>query len=64
MNAEILESLKVWSQFGHPLIMWGLFGLSLYAMYLGFQARSIRTVEAEVRKELIQKDVRTKHYLM
>jgi nitrate reductase gamma subunit len=64
MNSEMLESLKVWSQFGHPLVMWGLFALSLYAMYLGFQARSIRSVEAEVRKELIQKDVRTKHYLM
>jgi hypothetical protein len=64
MNSEMLESLKVWSQFGHPLVMWGLFALSLYAMYLGFQARSIRSVEAEVRKELIKKDVRTKHYLM
>ena len=51
MNSEMLESLKVWSQFGHPLVMWGLFALSLYAMYLGFQARSIRSVEAEVRKE-------------
>ncbi len=64
MNLEILESVKIWSQFGHPIVMWGLFGLSLYSMYLGFQSRKIRTAEKEIRKELIQKDVRTKHYLM
>jgi hypothetical protein len=61
---EIPSSVKVWSQFGHPLVMWGLFGLSLYIMYLGFQSRKIRSADKEVRKELIQKDVRTKHYIL
>lgn len=64
MNVEILESVKIWSQFGHPLVMWGLLGLSLYAMYLGFESRKIRTADKELRKELIKKQVRTKHYLM
>ncbi|MEB3311698.1 MAG: DUF4079 domain-containing protein [Snowella sp.] len=64
MNLEIPESIKVWSQFGHPIIMWGLFGLSLYAMYLGFQSRKIRTADKDERKDLIKKDVRTKHYLL
>ncbi len=64
MNVEIPESIKVWSQFGHPIIMWGLFGLSLYAMYLGFKARKIRTADKDERKELIKQDVRTKHYIL
>ena len=61
---EIPEPIKVWSQFVHPLTMWGLFALSIYAMYLGFQSRKIRSADKEVRKELIQKDVRTQHYIM
>jgi hypothetical protein len=58
------ESLKVYSQFGHPLLMWVLLGLSIYAMVLGFQARKIRSADAETRKELIKKEVKTKHYLV
>ncbi|BFM40671.1 DUF4079 domain-containing protein [Synechocystis sp. LKSZ1] len=58
------ESLKIYSQFGHPLLMWALLGLSIYAMVLGFQSRKIRSADAETRKELIKKDVKTKHYLV
>lgn len=58
------ESLKVYSQFGHPLLMWALLALSIYAMVLGFQSRKIRSADAETRKELIKKDVKTKHYLV
>jgi hypothetical protein len=64
MALEIPASVKVWSQFGHPLVMWGLLGLALYAMYLGFQARKIRNADKEIRKELIQKDVRGKHFIL
>jgi hypothetical protein len=44
--------------------MWVLLGLSIYAMVLGFQARKIRSADAETRKELIKKEVKTKHYLV
>jgi hypothetical protein len=64
MALEIPASVKVWSQFGHPLVMWGLLGLALYAMYLGFQVRKIRNADKEIRKELIQKDVRGKHFIL
>jgi len=44
--------------------MWALLGLSIYATLLGFQSRKIRSADAETRKELIKKDVKTKHYLV
>jgi hypothetical protein len=64
MNLVIPESVKIWSQFGHPLLMWVLLAISIYALYLGLQTRSLRSADTdkEKRKELIQKDVRTKHY--
>lgn len=62
MSFEIPESIKTWSQFGHPLMMWVLFALSFYAMYLGFQIRRTRTADPEVRKELIKKKVNLKHH--
>ncbi len=64
MNIEIPETVKVWSQFGHPILMWVLLGLTVYALYLGIQSRRIRTADKEVRQELIKKDVRSRHYLM
>jgi hypothetical protein len=62
MNFEIPESVKTWSQFGHPLIMWVLFGLTIYALYLGIQVRRTRTADKEVRKELISKGFNIRHH--
>lgn len=63
MEIVIPDAVKTWSQFGHPLIMWVLLGLTVYALYLGWQIRRIRTVEdKEVKKELVKKDFRNKHY--
>ncbi|MCU0535928.1 MAG: DUF4079 domain-containing protein [Hydrococcus sp. Prado102] len=62
MNLAIPENVKVWSQFGHPIMMWVLLGLSIYALYLGIQVRRTRTADKEVRKELIGKNFNLKHY--
>ncbi|ACA99383.1 MULTISPECIES: DUF4079 domain-containing protein [Cyanophyceae] len=62
MSFEIPESVKVWSQFGHPIMMWVLFGLCIYAMYLGIQIRRIRSADKEVRKELVKKQFNFKHH--
>jgi hypothetical protein len=61
MDSSIAESIKVWSQFSHPILMWGLLGLSIYAAYAGFKWRKIRSADKEEKKELIKKDYRTKH---
>ncbi len=57
------ESIKIYSQFAHPLMMWVLFGISIYAMVLGFKSRKIRTADKELRQKLIKTQVRTKHHL-
>jgi len=62
MNLAIPEAVKTWSQFGHPILMWILLGLSIYALYLGVQVRRVRTVDPETRKELIKKQFNIKHY--
>lgn len=64
MNTEIPENIKVWSQFGHPLLMWLLLALTVYAMYLGIQWRRTRMADKDLKKELVQKDFRNRHYQM
>ena len=62
MDFAIPETVKVWSQFGHPMIMWILLGLAVYALYLGVQSRRTRTAPKEVRKELVTKKFPIKHH--
>lgn len=62
MNFEIPESVKVWSQFAHPLLMWVLLGATLYALYLGIQIQRTRAAEGEVKKELIKGRFNIRHH--
>lgn len=62
MSFEIPESVKVWSQFGHPILMWGLLATTLYALYLGVQVRRTRSAEGDAKKELIKGKFNLRHY--
>jgi hypothetical protein len=62
MSSAIPESVKVWSQFFHPLLMWVLFGLTCYAFYLGMKARKTRSAEGEEKKALIKGKYNLRHY--
>jgi hypothetical protein len=62
MNFELPEAVKTWSQFAHPILMWVLFGLSIYALYLGIKSKKTRTADKEERKELIKKQYNVKHH--
>ncbi len=62
MNFEIPEAVKTWSQFGHPILMWILLGITIYALYLGVQIWRIRNGDKDVRKELVKKDFKTRHH--
>lgn len=62
MSFEIPASVKVWSQFFHPVLMWVLLAASLYALYLGVLVRRTRTAEGEAKKELIKGKFSVKHY--
>ena len=62
MALEIPEGIKTWSQFGHPVLMWTLLGLTVYALYLGWQIRRTRNADKETRKELVKKNFKDKHH--
>ena len=62
MSAEIFQSVKVWSQFAHPILMWVLLATPLYAGYLGFQIRRTRNADPELRKELIKGKFNIRHH--
>ena len=62
MDIAIPNAVKTYSQFGHPITMWVLFGLAMYAAYSGWQSRRTRTADKEVRKELVKKKFTVKHH--
>jgi MFS family permease len=54
--------VKPYLNFIHPLLMWILFGLCIYAMYLGIQIRRTRSVDAATRKDLIKGKFNDRHH--
>ncbi len=62
MSIAIPETLKVYSQFFHPVLMWVVFGLVLYAFYTGMKSRKTRSAIGDEKKALIQGKFNTKHY--
>ncbi len=62
MNPELSESVKVWSQFIHPALMWALLATSIYALYLGIQVQRTRYADGELKKELIRGKFNVRHY--
>lgn len=61
---ELSPSVKYWLNFFHPVLMWALLLLSLYAAYLGLQIQRTRTAQGEEKKELIKGKFNVKHYQM
>ena len=62
MNIVILNSIKVWSQFIHPIIMYMLLLTTIYALYLGLKVRQTRKIKGEAKKELIKGQYNIRHY--
>ncbi|MEM7553259.1 MAG: DUF4079 domain-containing protein [Cyanobacteria bacterium P01_A01_bin.84] len=62
MNLGIPESVKYWMQFFHPILMWALLVVSLYAAYLGLQVQRIRSAKGEEKKELIKGKFNIRHH--
>lgn len=62
MNLVIPDSVKVWSQFIHPTLMWLLLAISIYALYLGIQVQRTRYADKELKKELIKGRFNVRHY--
>ncbi len=62
MDIALPDSVKTYANFFHPLLMWALFALTLYAGYLGVQSRRVRSADKETRKELVKEKFADRHY--
>jgi hypothetical protein len=62
MNSDTLTAIKPWLNFIHPILMWGVFALTLYAAYLGFKYRQTRLATGEEKKALVKGKFLTRHY--
>ena len=64
MRIEVLpEPLQTYVlPFVHPVIMWVIFALTVYALVLGIKAKKTRQATGEKKKELIKGKYNTKHY--
>ncbi|MEM9121306.1 MAG: DUF4079 domain-containing protein [Cyanobacteria bacterium P01_D01_bin.6] len=62
MDLGALEPVKPYLNFFHPIFMWVLLALSVYAMYLGFKIRQTRSAEGDVRKQLIRQKFNVRHH--
>jgi hypothetical protein len=62
MNSDALEAIKPWLNFIHPLFMWVLLGLTVYALYLGVQSRRTRLASGDQRKDLLKGRFSVKHH--
>jgi hypothetical protein len=62
MSLELAPTVKYWLNFAHPVLMWVLLALSLYAAYLGLQVQRTRNAQGEEKKELIKGRYNVRHY--
>jgi Protein of unknown function (DUF4079) len=62
MSLELSASVKYWLNFFHPVMMWALLVVSIYAAYLGLQLQRTRNAQGEEKKELIKGRYNVRHY--
>ncbi len=62
MTPSIPPFLKPVFPLFHPLFMWTILALTLYALYLGIQIVRLRSAEGETKTKLIQGKFAIKHY--
>ncbi|MDZ8187858.1 MAG: DUF4079 domain-containing protein [Nostoc sp. ChiSLP02] len=62
MSLELSPSVKYWLNFFHPVMMWALLVVSIYAAYLGLQVQRTRNAQGEEKKELIKGRYNVRHY--
>ncbi|MBD2196276.1 MULTISPECIES: DUF4079 domain-containing protein [Calothrix] len=62
MDLALSQSTKYWLNFFHPLLMWLLLAVSIYAAYLGLQVQRTRNASSDQKKELIKGRYNIRHY--
>ena len=62
MDLGALDPIKPYLNFFHPLMMWGLLGASIYALYLGWKIRETRSAKGDAKKALIKGKFNARHH--
>ena len=62
MSLGSLAALKPYLSFFHPVTMWILLVVALYALYLGVQVRQTRLAKGESKKELVKSRFAIRHH--
>lgn len=62
MRLEGLAAFQPYLSFFHPAAMWVLFGVALYALYLGVQVRRTRLADGDRKKELVKGRFAVRHH--
>ncbi|MEM6446822.1 MAG: DUF4079 domain-containing protein [Cyanobacteria bacterium J06642_2] len=62
MDMSFPPAIQAIFTFTHPVLMWGMLGIGLYALKLGWQARRIRSTRGEERKKLARAKPGQKHF--
>ena len=64
MNLNSLAALNPYLSFVHPITMWIVLAVALYAMYLGVQVRRTRLADGDIKKELVKSRFAIRHHQM
>ncbi|MEM6592205.1 MAG: DUF4079 domain-containing protein [Cyanobacteria bacterium P01_C01_bin.73] len=59
-----LDTLKAYLNFFHPVMMWVLLALTVYALYSGIQVRRIRYADKETKRKLVKGKFSLRHHQM
>jgi hypothetical protein len=62
MSIELPESVKFGMNFVHPVLMWVVLAIALYAFYLGSKVRRTRLAQGEEKKELVRGKYNVRHF--
>jgi hypothetical protein len=56
------STIKPYLSFFHPMVMWILLAVAVYAMYLGVQVRRMRLGDSNLKKELVKGRFAIRHH--
>ena len=62
MSLDGLAALKPYFSFFHPIIMWIVLIVALYAMYLGVQVRRTRVADGDLKAKLVKGRFAIRHH--
>lgn len=62
MSLDSLVALRPYISFFHPIIMWIVLIVALYAMYLGIQVRRTRVADGDLKATLVKGRFAIRHH--